>query len=688
MTAPHQNLLGTSGAVDTGEETDPNFNQTVLLLHGDGTNGGQNNTFVDSSSSGHSITRIGNATQGTFSPFSLEDGYWSVYGDSADTDFVTYPNSSFASIGTGNFTIEFFVFQTLSTTDNAFRPFFGASNGGGSNSKFNIHDTGNGNLTLERNGGNVMATGDVRSQLTNQWGHVALVREGTGTNQTHIYVNGSKEATGTFGDNLGDVTTALYIARNPEGYSTSLSAYISNFKITSSALYSGSSFTVSTSPLTLTSQGSSSGDVKLLTHQSNRFLDNSSTGYAPTTVNTPKVQPFSPFAPSRSYSKNAVGGSAFFDGSGDYLTIPDSSEFHLGSGDFTIETWLYITNSNSVGAGWINQWAASNLSFYFGTSTTNQFIFGYSSNGSSFLTAASGHIITNNLHQWTHFAVCRSGNNLRLFVNGTQVGSTTDFTGVTLHDSTASIVVGYNATGTSSWYLNGFMLGARILKSALYSSGSFTLPTVPPTSNSDTKLLMNFTNAEIIDNTMKSNLETVDNAQIDTSVKKFGTGSIQFDGTNDKLVIPHQEIHQLGTGEFTVELFVYFTSTDQRQGFFGNDQGWYFQIYDGELEFALSVSAVIERSFSHSINQWYHLAATRDSSNDIRLFIDGTQQGAVVNSTADLRHASNDFHIGNIGPATSRLFKGGYMDEIRITKGVARYTGSSFTVPTKAFANK
>ena len=47
MTAPHQNLLGMSGAADT-EETDPNFNQTVLLLHGDGTNGGQNNTFIDS----------------------------------------------------------------------------------------------------------------------------------------------------------------------------------------------------------------------------------------------------------------------------------------------------------------------------------------------------------------------------------------------------------------------------------------------------------------------------------------------------------------------------------------------------------------------------------------------------------------------------------------------------------------
>jgi hypothetical protein len=62
-----------------GEETDPNFNQTVLLLHGDGTNGAQNNTFLDSSTNNFTITRNGNTTQGTFSPFSLPNGEWSNY---------------------------------------------------------------------------------------------------------------------------------------------------------------------------------------------------------------------------------------------------------------------------------------------------------------------------------------------------------------------------------------------------------------------------------------------------------------------------------------------------------------------------------------------------------------------------------------------------------------------------------
>ena len=94
MTAPHQNLLGTSGAVAATEETDPNFNQTSLLLHGDGTNGGDNKTFVDSSSHTHSITKTGSPDQGTFSPFSLESGYWSTFHNTATDARVRFTGSS------------------------------------------------------------------------------------------------------------------------------------------------------------------------------------------------------------------------------------------------------------------------------------------------------------------------------------------------------------------------------------------------------------------------------------------------------------------------------------------------------------------------------------------------------------------------------------------------------------------
>ena len=80
----------------------------------------------------------------------------------------------------------------------------------------------------------------------------------------------------------------------------------------------------------------------------------------------------------------------------------------------------------------------------------------------------------------------------------------------------------------------------------------------------------------------------------------------------------------------------------------GNYAGWYFQYIGGELELALGASAVIERAWSPVANQWYHIACSRDSNNDIRIFVDGTQLGSVQNSTANLSHVSNALQIGNM----------------------------------------
>ena len=246
-----------------------------------------------------------------------------------------------------------------------------------------------------------------------------------------------------------------------------------------------------------------------------------------------------------------------------------------------------------------------------------------------------------------------------------------------------------NFTGPSPFL--GYITNVRITKGTAVYTSAFTPPTAPLSEVTNTTYLLNFANAGVIDHTMRSNLETEGKVRISTIQKKFGTGSIFFPSspsTGDQIEMPYQEYHQLGAGEFTVEFFVYLTSTNGTQGFLGNDSpGWYFQIYAGELELAQGSGAVIERAWSHSINQWYHLAVTRDSSNDIRIFVDGTQLGAVANSTTDFHHASNGLQIGGIGPTFDRFFQGGYMDEIRIIKGAAKYT-SNFTVPTKAFANR
>ena len=97
--------LGVNQVASTPPATNPPFNLVSLLLHGDGTNGAQNNTFVDSSTNNFTITRTGNVAQGTFSPFSLADGQWSNYFDGTSA-YETVATNSVFTYGTNDFTIE------------------------------------------------------------------------------------------------------------------------------------------------------------------------------------------------------------------------------------------------------------------------------------------------------------------------------------------------------------------------------------------------------------------------------------------------------------------------------------------------------------------------------------------------------------------------------------------------------
>jgi len=98
-----------AAAGNAGEEADEDFANTVLLLHGDGTNGAQNNTFLDSSSNNFTITRNGNTTQGTFSPFSKPDGRWGNYFDGTGEYLSAASNAAF-SIGSSSFSIEAWIY--------------------------------------------------------------------------------------------------------------------------------------------------------------------------------------------------------------------------------------------------------------------------------------------------------------------------------------------------------------------------------------------------------------------------------------------------------------------------------------------------------------------------------------------------------------------------------------------------
>jgi hypothetical protein len=303
------------------------------------------------------------------------------------------------------------------------------------------------------------------------------------------------------------------------------------------------------------------------------------------------------------------------------------------------------------------------------------------------------------LNQWTHLVVCRSGSTLSIFMNGTRVASAS--TSATVGSSGDALYVG------SQWFANqatrqfqGYISNARILNgSSAYAAGSstITVPTTPLTAITNTSLLLNFTNGGIIDNTAKNVLETVGNAQISTSVKKFGTGSLAFDGTGDYLTSYSSTNFEVGSGDFTLEAWLYPTSYN---GFFGKNttaDHKYFKVdiqSDGTITFYVTntgSSWQINSSSSAGVwelNTWWHFAIVR-SGTSFKVYKNGTQIISATMSGSVYTTTNAPFILGATalpGFAYIQVYSG-YIDDLRITKGVARYT-ANFTAPTAAFADQ
>jgi hypothetical protein len=234
----------------------------------------------------------------------------------------------------------------------------------------------------------------------------------------------------------------------------------------------------------------------------------------------------------------------------------------------------------------------------------------------------------------------------------------------------------------------------RIVKGGnLYPNGTtFTPPTTPPTttvSSGTVSLLCNFTNAAIIDNTAKNVLETVGNAQISTSVSKFGGGSMAFDGSGDWLTGPNTPNLYIGSGNFTIEGWLYLNTTGSEKGIVsqfnagGAGPGWTLYIKSSNvLEFYGGVGTVtVTGTTTLSATTWTHFAVVRSGST-ITIYVNGTAGGSATNSSFS-DETSGLMYVGGRAD-NSGLSLNGYIDDLRITKGIARYT-SNFTAPSAPF---
>jgi hypothetical protein len=640
---------------------DPYFQYVTMLLHGDGTNGAQNNTFVDSSTNNFTITRNGNTTQGTFSPYGSN---WSNYFDGTG-DYLTAPLNTAINLGTGDFTFECWAYASASVGNSSI--FEGTNNG--LSITFN-----SGKVAIAQSGVAYLIT-DASNFTINQWVHIAASRSGTSLS---LFVNGTRVGNATNSTNF--VTSSENRIGRDAG-STYFNGYISNLRIVKgTAVYSPSSttITVPTTPLTAIT------NTSLLTCADNRFIDDSTNNFTITRNGDVSVQRFSPFSPTSAYSTSVIGGSGYFDGVVDSLTMSSNAAFGYGTGDFTIELWLYL-NSTAI------QTVFSNLS---SDTSTNPHL--YISTTIRYFTASADRITgaTLSTGQWYHIALCRSSGSTRLFINGTQSGST--YTDSNNYGTSAPLGIGTYWSGGSpvtSSTVNGYIADTRVLKGTALYTTTFTPPTAPLTAVTNTQLLTNFTNAGILDNAMMNDLETVGNAQISTSVKKYGTGSMYFDGTGDLAIAPYSPNLDLGSGNFTAECWAYPNSSAtqaifsitgstsiayaQLQVAIKSDNTWFLLISTSSGSWVSTTT-----SGSYSPNNWYHIAAVRNGST-FTLYINGTS--VLTQSTSSALFAYGGATRLGANASNGDTFNG-YIDDLRITKGVARYT-TTFTPPTAAFPN-
>jgi hypothetical protein len=662
--------------------TDPNFRNTTLLLQADNAaNGAQNNTFLDSSTNSFSITRNGNTTQGTFTPFS--QGWSNFFGGYAVGSAAVFTSS------TSTFTIEGWIFPTAAAISTSNIPaVIGDMQPTSTAAYWSFGTLASGAVTFYWfDGGSKNATTSTTVPL-NVWTHIAV---SVNANAITIYINGVQQSltgTTTLTNRTGSNSSIAFGQFSNAG--SLYTGYVSNFSVLSgTAKYSGN-FVPSTTPLP-----TNTTNQTLLFAASNGFLDSNTATTAKTftIAGTPSVQPFAPFAPQFQYTQSVIGGSGFFDGTGDSLSVANNSAFDLsGSTSWCIETWAYYNTlsgeQNIVekftapsGPGWTLYKLAPNningaLEIYGGTSSFN-----------SAHTPVAG--------QWIHIVCCRNDPSGRTswFINGSRTATTTSFS--IASNASTPLLVGARVGGSNNY--NGYLCGTRVIKgSSEYdpSQTTITVPNSPPTNITNTSLLLNYTNAGIIDGTMDNVLETVGNAQVSTSVVKYGSGSMFFDGNGDYLTAPNAGGRfDFGLGDFTIEFWMYapsgvlsFGDTIISKGPPGTVDftSWTIQGSGtgGNIDFMGPFSTIYATTTSTPwTSGWVHVAMCRAGSNT-RCFVNGLQVGSTYTTLQNFE-PGNPLIVGSgyFDPA-GRSYNG-YLDDVRITKGVARYI-TNFTPPQVA----
>lgn len=168
-------------------------------------------------------------------------------------------------------------------------------------------------------------------------------------------------------------------------------------------------------------------------------------------------------------------GSLLLDGTGDYLYYADHADWEMGSGEWTVDFWMRF--SNTTGYQYFLYHGATSdegISWYF---FNNLLTLNISTGAGSDWEFAKTVSWTPSTDTWYHLAFVRTSNTLKIFVNGTQVGTDGDMTGITARNSAGSLYVGSHRNGIDG--VKGWIEEIRISKGIARWTSNFTPPTLP-----------------------------------------------------------------------------------------------------------------------------------------------------------------------------------------------------------------
>ena len=413
----------------------------------------QSNRIIDNSSNGYSLTPSGTPSVQAFSPFLPTDEYsiaavgGSYYGDGSGDYLLNTTNGLNVNSGI-NFTFECWLYRQSTFTGDQGTCFFAI----GSEATDRIQFAMFGSAirievyagTLDFNGGFVPL---------NAWTHVAIVRSGT---TITIYINGVSATSATWNNSVGN--SGGFIVGANRSVSNYVNGYISGLRfLIGTALYT-TNFSPPTTPPTAIS------NTYLLLNFVNAGIYDATGKNDIETVGNAQV--------STTQAKFGTT-SMYFDGTGDWLLIPNNQIFNLNA-DFTIEFWIYLNSTSGEQCIFHNHNSDNNGVFVSVNGGGAGKIRLGGGNGSSFyvLIDSSTSISTST---WTHIACTRSGSTWTVYINGSSAGTATSASNPTF--STSDLIQVGRFTSGAPNALNGYIDEFRITKGYAVYTSNFSPPT-------------------------------------------------------------------------------------------------------------------------------------------------------------------------------------------------------------------